>query len=332
MSNVAIEKNLQQTNNGTYYCSTTNIKGEVGKMDVAKMIITSNDTTIESLGIPYHSGDAGYYLYMEKDESYAITYSLQGGGADQEGRALISYPKPDGSWTNPKQMGFGGWATNISPDNKYLFYTSIVGVNYATYWIRVDNIIDNLKLTNFVPYLKNPIPDQTDSVGNQFVYTIPDSIFIDDDGNETLTIDAIQGNKKPFPDWITYNPNTLTFYGTPTEPSYLSIKVTATDMAGASVSDLFAIRIEGTTDIFETDLKDRILVFPNPAQNILTIVNNDNTCSEYKIFDINGRLVKRDNLTGESIQLNISELPKGEYLIGLIHDNKLLYTSMFIKK
>ena len=247
MPNLALEGNLLQTNNG-YYCATSNAIGGVGGRDLATLIITPTNTIVQSLGRPLNTTDNDNYLNMAKDESYAITYTLSG---PVEGCALISYHKQDGSWTNPKRMGFGGWATTISLDNKYLFYSSIVGVNYATYWIRVDNIIDSLRHTNFPPYVKWVPASQTSTVGVPFHFTIPDSIFCDDDGNNTLTYTASLNNGSPLPSWISFDPVTRTFSGTPlaSRPIPLSIKVIATDTARASVSSAFGLEITDPTGI-----------------------------------------------------------------------------------
>ena len=97
---------------------------------------------------------------------------------------------------------------------------------YYTYWVKVDNIIDSLRQTNFIPYLVNQIPNQTDSVGVQYSYTIPDSTFIDDDGNNTITYSATLGDGSSLPSWLNFNPGTRNFRGTPTAAGSLSIKVT----------------------------------------------------------------------------------------------------------
>jgi hypothetical protein len=320
MSEVAIERNLQQTNSGTYYCSTH----LAGSWDAVKVIITSTDTTLKSLGIPFHTGDNGGYFNMAKDESYAIVYSLNGGGADLEGRALISYPKPDGSWTNPKQMGFGGWATHISPDNKYLFYSSIVGVNYSTYWIRVDNIIDSLKLTNFVPYVKNKIPNKTVTVGQSFTYVVPDSTFIDDDGNNTLTYSAKLSNGNPLPSWLTFNSTTSTFSGIPIEAGNISIKVIATDTDNSSLSSMFKLTVEGSTSINKS-LEQNIHVFPNPSNGLVNIsfgeLSNKNVIIE--ITNIVGQQIYLKAFSNRAnAEIDMLVYPKGLYLLSFVADGE----------
>jgi hypothetical protein len=60
----------------------------------------------------------------------------------------------DGSWTNPKYFGYvidfglGSLGPHVSPDNKYLFYTTDTKPYYLdvnAYWVRIDCMIDYRK-------------------------------------------------------------------------------------------------------------------------------------------------------------------------------------------
>jgi hypothetical protein len=319
--NPDLVSNLQRTNNGTYFCSSTS-KGK------SRLGITSTDTIAESLGDRLNSSDNRTYLNMAKDESFAIIYTFQGGGPDLEGRALISYPKQDGSWTNPKQMGFGGWATTITPDNKYLFFSSIVGVNYGTYWIRVDNIIDSLKHTNFVPYVKTRLVNQTDSLSHSFILTIADSNFIDDDGNNTLNYSATLSNNMALPTWLTFNPETKTFSGILDSIGTFIIKVTATDTAEASVSTTFTLKVVGKpTSILKTAFDDNIQVYPNPAKDKINISFG---AMQYKtaivnISDMSGKLIVSDTYHNPSTAtIDFTGKTKGIYILNLTLDGQKL--------
>jgi Ca2+-binding RTX toxin-like protein len=52
------------------------------------------------------------------------------------------------------------------------------------------------------------------------------------------------------PDWLSFNPYTLAFYGTPTNEDVggLDVAVTATDGRGAAVSDVFRLAVNNTND------------------------------------------------------------------------------------
>jgi len=169
------------------------------------------------------------------------------------GDLYISYKKAEDNWTNSKSLGSEinlpnpSWEYGpfVTQDNKYLFFSrgGSAMPSYFTYWVRIDNIIDSLIHTNFVPYLKNQIPNRTDTVGNLFNFTVPDSTFIDDDGNNTLTYSATLSNGNPLPSWLTFNPGTRTFSGTPTALGSIGLKVIATDTANASATCTFTLNV-----------------------------------------------------------------------------------------
>jgi Putative Ig domain len=234
---------LQDTYSGAFYAAVKNARNAAGKHDWSKIIINHTDTLIQNLGAPINSIRNNMDFYIARDESYIILVSdgLQ-----------ISYQKKDGSWTNPKSLGstinafLGEWGPYVTDDGKFLFFTAGTKPDYSdTYvrWVRIDQIIDSLKHTNFIPWLKSTIPNQTYSAGRSFFYTIPDSAFIDDDGNNRLTYSAVLNDGRPLPSWLSFEPNTRTFSGTPSKSDSLGIKVTASDDAKASASCSFILRI-----------------------------------------------------------------------------------------
>ncbi len=54
-------------------------------------------------------------------------------------------------------------------------------------------------------------------------------------------------------------------------------------------------------------------VYPNPTQDILIIDNTD--ADKALIFDLNGRLLQTASLFGEKATINVTALPKGEYIL-----------------
>jgi len=155
--------------------------------------------------------------------------------------------------------------------------------------------MDSLKHTNFIPYLKNQIPNQTDSAGVLYNYTFPDSTFIDDDGNNTLRYSAKLYNGNPLPSWLTFDSLARHFYGTPTAAGSLNITVTATDTANVSASCTFPLEILQHTGINPNE--GRITEYklfqnyPNPF-NPSTIIRYSlmkNSFVSVKIYDILGK-------------------------------------------
>ena len=277
-----IDYMLWETSNGNYYFGSYTSKGGLGARDWSKLVISGNDTTVESLGTPLCSSGDDVDFGISKNDSFIIISSGTSTNrkANSNADLFISYKKSDGTWTNAKNLGIqinindsgnGRWAPCFTADNKYLFYTG--GWNGpAIYWVQIDNYIKNLRFTNFNPYLKTEISNQIDTIGQLFTFKISDSTFVDDDGNNTLTYSATLSNGNALPTWLSFNAATKTFSGTPTSVGSVSLKVTATDIAMASVSSTFTLNITASkiSSVKQT-YEQNIQIYPNPTTTHNTV-------------------------------------------------------------
>ena len=245
------------------------------------------------------------------------------------GDLYISYKKTDGSWTNSKSLGsvinlpspsweYGPFVTR---DNKYLFFSrgGTFMPSYSTYWIRIDNIIDSLRHTNFVPYLKNQIQNQIDTIGVPYSYTFSDSAFIDDDGNNTLTYSATLSNGSSLPSWLNFNPVTRTFSGTPTDGNMLSIKVRAADTANAEALCIFTLDI--IQQIGLNPINEQVVTTYRLSQNYPNPFN-PNTSIVFDIPKASFTLLKMYDASGREAGTLVNELLRpGSYRVNISADN-----------
>jgi hypothetical protein len=142
----------QVTKKGNHYISSIAGNG-AGLNDWSKVVFTGTDTTASSLGRPLNTGGDNLDFFVSKDESYMIVTNRPA--------LAISYRKDDGSWTNPRNFGpkinfgLGSWGPWITPDNKYMFYSTGTKQDYSdvkVYWVRIDGVIDSLKtLSTAIP-------------------------------------------------------------------------------------------------------------------------------------------------------------------------------------
>ncbi|MDO8979006.1 MAG: putative Ig domain-containing protein [Afipia sp.] len=95
------------------------------------------------------------------------------------------------------------------------------------------------------PTVEHAIPDQRVREGCRFEYVIPACVFADLDANDTLSYRAMLANGEPLPNWLTFDPVTMTFSGTPPkgEECVLHIKVVASDEHEATAVDQFDLVI-----------------------------------------------------------------------------------------
>ncbi|HWA17690.1 MAG TPA: putative Ig domain-containing protein [Devosia sp.] len=102
---------------------------------------------------------------------------------------------------------------------------------------------------NHAPTLANPIVDQAGTEDATFTFTLPANTFADQDG-DTLLRTATMSNGTQLPFWLSFNAQTGTFTGTPSDRDVGThvIMVTATDPSGLTVTDTFNLTIAGVND------------------------------------------------------------------------------------
>ncbi len=321
--------------NGTlYFCS---MRENPGSYLYRSVLENGNYSTVEKLDavINRHNAeqDGAYDPFIAPDESYIIFSSIRSGGYGQADQ-YISYNR-NGSWTNPKNLGPSintnaiEYGSYVSPDNKYYFFSRPVGwgPNAAAdiYWIKIDDLIDSLRYTNFIPYVRNLIPDQTAFVGQLFNFTIPDSTFVDDDSNNTLSYSATLTNGNPLPVWLIFDTITGTFAGTPSIIETLDIRVTATDTAGADASTTFTIIVNAPVSIDQINGQDKnIRIFPNPTGGLfkISLEAKSPKTAIVEIINPEGKTLLR-NIFNKNIVIDLADRPKGMYFVKLIIDDKI---------
>ena len=96
--------------------------------------------------------------------------------------------------------------------------------------------------TNTAPTVANAIPNRTATAGTAFSYAFPTNTFSDAD-SDSLNYTAAKSDDTALPSWLTFTAGTRTFSGTPQAANVgtLSVKVTADDGNGGTVSDTFDI-------------------------------------------------------------------------------------------
>ncbi len=103
-----------------------------------------------------------------------------------------------------------------------------------------------------------------------------------------------------------------------------TITMTATDEYGNTSTCDFELTVESTLGVNQNSLDAGIALYPNPASNVVNLVNKTNISLEkMMIFDINGKLVNQTDLRtmqGEKA-VDVSSLAAGVYVVQIIGDN-----------
>lgn len=98
---------------------------------------------------------------------------------------------------------------------------------------------------NIPPSLNIPLTDAQAAGGQSFTYVVPIDTFIDPNIDETLTYSASLADGSALPNWLSFDPITRTFAGTPTNADVgnLAVNVFVSDSWSYSASDQFIITV-----------------------------------------------------------------------------------------
>ena len=134
---------------------------------------------------------------------------------------------------------------------------------------------------NDTPVIATPLVNQSAMEDATFSFTIPANTFADVDVGDGLIYSATLGDGKALPSWLTFNAATKTFNGAPTnsDVGILSLKVTATDNAGASVSGSFQVTVANVNDtpviaiplVNQSAMEDATFSFTIPANTFTDV-------------------------------------------------------------
>jgi hypothetical protein len=100
-----------------------------------------------------------------------------------------------------------------------------------------------------VPELTDPTLAQGWYAGSKVTLTLAADTFTDPQGLALTYSATLTDLTSPLPSWLSFDPTTLTFSGTvPQTGASLGITVTATDSAGASASESFAVQASASSE------------------------------------------------------------------------------------
>ncbi len=103
---------------------------------------------------------------------------------------------------------------------------------------------------NNPPVLQNPFSNLVTDQEAVFSYSYSDNVFIDNDLGDSIRYSAFLENGQILPSWLTFNPESKTFSGTPhnQDVGTLNIQLKATDILGASSTFNFVLDVLNVDD------------------------------------------------------------------------------------
>ncbi|MHC8372069.1 M10 family metallopeptidase C-terminal domain-containing protein [Pseudomonas sp. MDT1-85] len=153
--------------------------------------------------------------------------------------------------------------------------------------------------TNQTPVLATPLTDQNATENTPFSYAVPATSFTDPD-NDSLSYTATLADGSALPAWLSFNATNLTFTGTPTSTASgnYNVLVKATDPAGASVSDSFALLVADAPANTLTGTNNAETLNGTAGADLILGLGGNDTIKAGTGADIVGGGAGRDSLYG----------------------------------
>lgn len=223
---------------------------------------------------------------------------------------------------------------NAHNEGKALIYTEELNNSETNIYNIKGTASDEIKAT--LVWIDPPAKQQAFELNNRAKVLVNDL---------NMTIEDANGNKE-FP-WVldVENPSQPASKGindvdnveqivfTPSSIGEFKVKINVSNQLDTPQSYALIISGAKNSNVSTNDLysKNKIEIYPNPAQDFLKFKGDFLNNIEVKIYSIDGKLVKNDSISKISNILNISDLTKGAYVV-IIKSGKNHYTHKLIKK
>jgi Ca2+-binding RTX toxin-like protein len=174
---------------------------------------------------------AGSFIDVDAGDILSYSATLSDGSALPE---WLSFDATTGAFSGTPENG------DVGSVDVQVTATDLAGATATSVFsITVANVND-------APVVAIPLADQTATEDQSFSFQIPAGSFSDMDAGDVLSYSATMANGDPLPHWLAFDAATGAFAGTPPVGSVgsMDVTVTATDLAGATVADLFRLEIQ----------------------------------------------------------------------------------------
>ncbi len=209
---------------------------------------------------------------------------------------------------------------------------------------------------NEAPLFLDTIADQTVTANSPYSYVVDRELFDDPDKRAFLipavSLVILDSSTAPVqaPEWLSFQPSSLTLFGTPAQADtgLINLEFRLTDEGGLFGADTFALTIlpdplNEVIDTMPTGIGEKFLgqisVYPNPVLNRVHIVLEDPASHEdkwVKIIDLTGQIVVTAKMHHRkdlfSLEIDLAHLTSGIYLLAIQEGHLSVYVNRLQKE
>ncbi len=271
----------------------------------------------------------------------------------------LCYQAPAGSSSHGMAIGFinndnyidmySGYFSNTGGD--YVFLNSSPSIQYAnTMYCYDDNNLQTCTLTGQTggTFSSSPIGLDIDSLTGSFTpkNSTPNTYVVsywlagcnveftitihDVDITTVVSGDTITAHQdSAIYQWLDYNNSMLPIYGATNQ---IFVADTTGDYAvivsynGCTDTSATVHIFRDETGMENLDVNNYVAIYPNPVTEMLNVKQNGNFIrNTYEIHDLLGRKIMSGQLNSENVQIDVSKLSPGIYILEINNDMKLNY-------
>ena len=289
--------------------TATDTSGATASQDFTVSVANTNDGPVASAAIAGQSAseDAGFSFTVPQasftDVDVGDTLTLSASLADGS-------PLPSWLSFDPASSTFSGTPLNGDVGSLSLRVTA-TDTSGAT---ASQDFTVSVANTNDGPVASAAIAGQSASEDAGFSFTVPQASFTDVDVGDTLTLSASLADGSPLPSWLSFDPATSTFSGTPLngDVGSLSLRVTATDTSGATASQDFTVSVANTNDAPEITSSNAASFAENASGTVYTATATDPDAGTTLTYSISGADAALFNINATTGAITFKSSPNYE--------------------
>jgi len=177
-------------------------------------------------------------------------------------------------------------------------------------YVKKDNRI-SLTMVNSAPKLSRTFKD-IDVVRDETVKVyVPKSSFKDPDVGDSISYSFLISNKD-LPEWATFDNEKFSLLLAPPKAQTYSVTIRATDRHLSTATATFKLKVTTPVGVEKFKLNNQFLVYPNPAQSLITIENQGNSDDIYavQLYNTMGeKIYSVVDCSQSTIEIDLSRYP-----------------------
>jgi N-acetylneuraminic acid mutarotase len=188
-------------------------------------------------------------------------------------------------------------------------------------YVKKDNRI-SLTMVNSAPKLSRTFKDLEVVRDETVKVYVPKGSFKDSDEGDSISYSFLISNKD-LPEWATFDNAKFNLLLTPPKAQTYSVTIRATDRHLSTATATFKLKVTTPVGVEKFNSNNQFLVYPNPAQSLITIENQGNSDEIYavQLYNTMGeKIYSVSDCDKSTIEIDLSRYPISSVFLVITKD------------